>query len=1340
MKKSNPQSTFPVLFVTVLLMAFGAGPLAAINAERLSPELAAGTDVSAADLQVAATCEWRDGDAYKIHWPQLPDLGSTGADVRMSLVCLADDFKCTATGPINDIHLWGSFAQDVLPQGGPGSLTIEFSIYSDVPAGAGGWSMPGQLLWARTFYPGEYSVRLVHDGPEDWYDAESGLYLPDDHRRTYQYNFCIQNEPFIQQEGQIYWLSVTELSLGGTVSGIVSAAQDIQSPGSSCGTLNVAGDLALTSASVYVWELEAGCSDLINVGGSLSLETGWTLKIETSQPPIVGDYLLFTYGANLSLGSPVFDVTGAPGWEASNLSVVDNPAEKKVYLRVGAERPALRYSFGWKTTTAELGWNDNAVCLPAGAAGLPAWFPLTYPAGHRYAAEALNLAFVINGGDQTKPEHDLGDAPDSSNSFPATPMLAYPASGVVANYPTVYGAGSPPYGPIHREPEALMYLGRRVSLENEADIGFDEDAYNNLNPPADLSDLDDADDGVQLPLVLPHCQRATFTYVVTTVGSISSPVYVNVWCDWNRDGDWDDTVDCPTGGNVPEWAVQNQQLLLVGTGTFNITTPQFMCWHPQDVAEPPPMWVRITLAERSWGVVASSAVHGGSGLADGYRYGETEDYYIYPKKEAGPSEYDWGDAPDPPYPTLSLSSGANHVIAGPWLGDQLDSPDPDPDGQPNANALGDDTDGYGDEDGATIPPLIPGRVADIALGVCGGGGVVQGWIDFDADGTWQASEQIYDGFLPNGTHTISCSVPDSAVAGHTFARFRISRQGGLDPKGPARDGEVEDYEVFIKPLPFNTKWVQLPDVTNRGIDIRVDSNDGHLRTLADDFECRSRSLITDVHLWGSWKDDKKGLIKRIHLSIHSDDPAGPDGADPNNRFSKPAPEVLWEEDFLAGQFEEVLYHVVRYPGEWWWDPVTGQLGPGGDAEIWQIDIDIDPADAFLQTGSSNSPVIYWLAVQVDTEDGEFGWKTRRWPDHYMDDAVWEVFFGLLPHVWKELRYPETHPYYSLERNSIDMAFCLTYTDEAPEQPTSRPGSITRCPVVETRCPSLSTKCPPLKTRCPVLSTRCPVQETRCPPLSTRCPPIETECRTLPTVCPPLETRCRNVPTVCPPVETECPPPETQCGLMITTCPPTDTTCPALMTQCPVYETRCPPDSTKCPTYQTRCPADPTRCPAQETKCPPEETKCPPQETKCPPQETKCYPVDTKCPPKETECPPVETKCPPAVTKCPPRDTECPPVETQCPPEETECHEVETECPSVRTQCPKCYITVGAICFGVPEGTKSFPVTALCPAIDVQCPSVVPELVSGLVSAEARAVAGKARSSGRSQTQDTRPKT
>jgi len=221
-------------------------------------------------------------------------------------------------------------------------------------------------------------------------------------------------------------------------------------------------------------------------------------------------------------------------------------------------------------------------------------------------------------------------------------------------------------------------------------------------------------------------------------------------------------------------------------------------------------------------------------------------------------ELDWGDAPDPQlapgYPTLAIHGGANHIIGGPWLGDAGDMPDAEPDGQQNANATGDDTlDLNDDEDGVKIPVLTQGVSANITYEVSNtmpGGAYVDGWIDWNADNTWDASEKVLTaGPLPDGIYTVPVTPPVGSVIGQTFARFRINSRSNLPPTGGAADGEVEDHAVrILEGVSENTKWVQWPDITPEGMDIRVDEG----RWLADDFECTDTSQLTDVHLWCSW--------------------------------------------------------------------------------------------------------------------------------------------------------------------------------------------------------------------------------------------------------------------------------------------------------------------------------------------------------------------------------------------------------------------------------------------------------------------------------------------------------
>ena len=164
---------------------------------------------------------------------------------------------------------------------------------------------------------------------------------------------------------------------------------------------------------------------------------------------------------------------------------------------------------------------------------------------------------------------------------------------------------------------------------------------------------------------------------------------------------------------------------------------------------------------------------------------------------------DFGDAPDPTYPTLLASDGARHevVAGGPRLGTVVDF---EADGQPSAGADGDDLAGVDDEDGVTFPsPLVLGTSLTIAVtsNFSTAAGLLDAWVDFNADGDWaDAGEQILTSFaLSANSEDVGIVVPAGATLGNTFARFRLSTAGGLAPTGLAADGEVEDYQVTIVP-------------------------------------------------------------------------------------------------------------------------------------------------------------------------------------------------------------------------------------------------------------------------------------------------------------------------------------------------------------------------------------------------------------------------------------------------------------------------------------------------------------------------------------------------------------
>ncbi len=88
-----------------------------------------------------------------------------------------------------------------------------------------------------------------------------------------------------------------------------------------------------------------------------------------------------------------------------------------------------------------------------------------------------------------------------------------------------------------------------------------------------------------------------------------------------------------------------------------------------------------------------------------------------------------------------------------------------------------------------------------------GNGVLDAWIDFSADGDFDdVGDKIFSSVILRGDGTpevfyvqFPTNAPDPVAATTTYARFRVSRNGGLDPTGLALSGEVEDYALRLLP-------------------------------------------------------------------------------------------------------------------------------------------------------------------------------------------------------------------------------------------------------------------------------------------------------------------------------------------------------------------------------------------------------------------------------------------------------------------------------------------------------------------------------------------------------------
>ncbi|NJK39212.1 MAG: tandem-95 repeat protein [Oscillatoriales cyanobacterium RM2_1_1] len=189
--------------------------------------------------------------------------------------------------------------------------------------------------------------------------------------------------------------------------------------------------------------------------------------------------------------------------------------------------------------------------------------------------------------------------------------------------------------------------------------------------------------------------------------------------------------------------------------------------------------------------------------------GEVEDY---PLSIVQP--LDFGDAPTT-YGTLLADNGPNHgIVSGLQIGPAAPDADTDGfgDGTPDLAAPGteDDTNGINDEN--TFPSLPALTVGDatytltVPVTNTVGAATLVGWIDFNQNGTFEATEGVTATVAANATTaalTWSAANSDleNVVAGTTYVRLRLSTDALTTANfgGTATNGEVEDYQLTVNP-------------------------------------------------------------------------------------------------------------------------------------------------------------------------------------------------------------------------------------------------------------------------------------------------------------------------------------------------------------------------------------------------------------------------------------------------------------------------------------------------------------------------------------------------------------
>ncbi len=360
-------------------------------------------------------------------------------------------------------------------------------------------------------------------------------------------------------------------------------------------------------------------------------------------------------------------------------------------------------------------------------------------------------------------------------------------------------------------------------------------------------------------------------------------------------------------------------------------------------------------------------------------------------------DIDWGDAPDPSYPTLSANAGANHVIDLnlPWLGTQSDPPDAEPDGQPFPPALGDNFSGADDENGVVFPTLVSGTTVHVSVDVFDPSGgiissVVEIWIDYNISGSWEAAELVYTGLHTTGNFSIPIAVPTGLADGLSYARCRISSAGTGSVTGGAPDGEVEDYEVIIERerVAVMPKFRQLP---MDGIveDILLDKHYfGHdeLSTMymsydatggptgyagcymADDFADNRDTPVIRLKWWGSYMEEVyEQPIDHFLIVFETDVPAG---FDPILPYSHPGTVILSQEVWRSNALGSPI--VPLSPGQFSEMLVPGpSLKPPCDESLYEY-------EAYLDIPFDQEPhTVYWVKIVALVDFGPVEWDLLK---------------------------------------------------------------------------------------------------------------------------------------------------------------------------------------------------------------------------------------------------------------------------------------------------------------------------------------------------------------------------
>jgi hypothetical protein len=185
---------------------------------RLSLSVLAAVVLITCSVLSPAVADWSpdnpdDMARVKMHFPQLPDPFGWDIEILSYSHECADDWLCTESGWVTDIHFWISWQNDSVSFDQIEYIVV--TIYDNDTTGP--FSKPGEPLWGWAFVPEDWTMIEYGTGLQGFADPQhednwQQYWIPAEHRRFQQINIedidLITGDPFYQEAGKIYWLGI----------------------------------------------------------------------------------------------------------------------------------------------------------------------------------------------------------------------------------------------------------------------------------------------------------------------------------------------------------------------------------------------------------------------------------------------------------------------------------------------------------------------------------------------------------------------------------------------------------------------------------------------------------------------------------------------------------------------------------------------------------------------------------------------------------------------------------------------------------------------------------------------------------------------------------------------------------------------------------------------------------------------------------------------------------------------------------------------------------------------------------------------------------------------------